>query len=218
MATPPEPLAPPHRGRPRSDRATQAILQAAAAVLEERGLRGMTIEEVAGRACVGKATIYRWWTTKGTLALDALLAEMIAVRPLPDTGSLRRDVHGALRAWSRMVTGTPVGQALVGIVAEAQADPALAAAWRAQVVDPLRARLRLMFERAIARGELPPGAEVEVALDLLYGAASHRLLQGHQPRTGRFLEQAANLVLAGLTAGAAAPPPATPAAPLAAGG
>ncbi len=210
--------APPHRGRPRSDRATQAILEAAAAVLEARGLRAMTIEEVAARAGVGKATIYRWWATKGTLALDAFLTEMIAVQPLPDTGSLRRDVRAALRAWSRMVTGTPVGPALAGIVAEAQTDPQLAAAWRAQVIDPLRARVRRMFEQAVARGELPAAAEVEVALDLLYGAVSHRLLEGRGPRTGRFLERAAGLVLAGLTAGPAEPPPPAAAGPLAIGG
>src|ERR1700752_2097437 len=81
----------PKRGRPRSEQADRAILQAAAEVLAERGLAGMSIEEVASRAGVGKTTIYRRWTSRGTLALDAFLAEFQGQQPLPDNGSLHDD-------------------------------------------------------------------------------------------------------------------------------
>jgi len=76
-------LAPARRGRPRSEQADRAILAAAAEVLAERGLAGMSIEEVAARAGVGKATIYRRWNSRGTLALDAFLADSRASSRCP---------------------------------------------------------------------------------------------------------------------------------------
>ena len=91
-------VAAPRRGRPRSEQADRSILQAAAELLAERGLGGMSIEEVAARAGVGKTTIYRRWTSRGTLALDAFLTEFQGQQPLPDTGSLRGDLLAALLA------------------------------------------------------------------------------------------------------------------------
>src|SRR3984957_7779900 len=179
-------LVPPRRGRPRSEQADRAILAAAAQILAERGLSGMSIEEVAARSGVGKTTIYRRWTSRGTLALDAFLAEFQGQQPLPDTGTLRGDLLAALRAWVRAVTRTSAGRILAGLIAEAQHDPELAEAWRARVGaprpgpaplrEPLRAQHRIMLRRAIARGQLPADTDTEVALDLLSGAAYHRLL------------------------------------------
>jgi AcrR family transcriptional regulator len=191
------------RGRPRSEEADRAILLAATQLLAERGLHGMSIEEVASRAGVAKATIYRRWHSRGTLALDAFLAEFQALQPLPDTGSLRSDLLAALRAWVRAVTRTPAGRVLAGLIAEAQHDPELADAWRARVVDPLRAQHRIMLRRAIDRGQLPAGTDTEVALDLLYGAAYHRLLNGHQPLNDTFARHVVDVIVAGL--GAARP-------------
>jgi AcrR family transcriptional regulator len=191
------------RGRPRSEVADRAILQAATQLLAERGLHGMSIEEVASRAGVAKATIYRRWHSRGTLALDAFLAEFKALQPLPDTGSLRSDLLAALRAWVRAVTRTPAGRILAGLIAEAQHDPELAEAWRARVVEPLRAQHRIMLRRAIDRGQLPASTDTEVALDLLYGAAYHRLLNGHQPLNDTFARHVVDVIVAGL--GAAQP-------------
>src|SRR5450432_1993426 len=82
----------PQRGRPRSEKASQAILDAAADLLLENGLAAVSMDAVAARAGVSKATIYRWWPTKETLALDALYHEWAAVPPPRDTGSLRGDL------------------------------------------------------------------------------------------------------------------------------
>jgi AcrR family transcriptional regulator len=194
------------RGRPRSEEADRAILRAATEVLAERGLGGMSIEEVAARAGVGKATIYRRWHSRGTLALDAFRAEFKAQQPLPDTGSLHGDLLAALRAWVRAVTGTRAGRMLAGLIAEAQNDPGLAVAWREQVVEPLRAQHAIMLRRAIARGEIPAGTDLDVALDLLYGPAYHRLLHGHRPLTDAFTRTVVDVLVAGLTAQPAARP------------
>ncbi|HTX85579.1 MAG TPA: TetR/AcrR family transcriptional regulator [Streptosporangiaceae bacterium] len=189
---------PPKRGRPRSEQADRAILAAAADLLAERGLSGMSIEEVASRAGVGKATIYRRWTSRGTLALDAFLAEFQGQLPLPDTGSLHDDLLAALRNWIRSVTRTSAGPALAGLVAEAQLDPGLAAAWRERVFERLRAQQKIMLDRAVARGEISARTDYDVVLDLMFGAAYHRLLNGHRPLTDQFARRVVDLIMAGL--------------------
>ncbi len=191
---------PTKRGRPRSQEADRAILDAAAQVLAERGLSGMSIEEVAARAGVGKATIYRRWTSRGSLALDAFLAEFQSQQPLPDTGTLRGDLLAALRAWIRSVTRTSAGPILAALIAEAQRDPVLGVAWRGRVVEQLRSQHRIMLNRAVERGEIPAGTDQEVVLDLIFGAAYHRLLHGHQPLTDSFARQVIDLVVAGIQA------------------
>ena len=195
----------PVRGRPRSEEADRAILRAATELLAERGLAGLSMEEVAARAGVGKATIYRRWRSRGALALDAFMVEFRALQPLPDTGTLRGDLLAALRAWVKAVTRTPAGRILAGLVAAAQDDPELAAAWRAQVVEPMRAQHRVVLRRAIERGEIPASTDTDVALDLMYGAAYHRLLQGHRPLSDTFVRRVIDVIVAGIAAQAGQP-------------
>ncbi len=186
------------RGRPRSQDADRAILAAAAQLLAERGLAAMTIEQVAARAGVGKTTIYRRWPSKGLLALDAFVTSFREQQPLPDTGTLRGDLIAALRAWVRAVTETPMGSMLTGLIAEAQHDPELHAAWRDRVTEPLRRQRRIMLDRAIARGEIPASIDQEVVLDLLFGSAQHRLLLGHLPMTDDFIHDVVDVILGGI--------------------
>ncbi len=185
-------------GRPRSAAADLSILEAATAILAERGLSGMSMEEVAARAGVGKATVYRRWPTRGALALDAFMAEFRSQLSVPDTGTLRGDLLAALRSWSRAVTTSRAGRMLAGLIAEAQRDPQLATAWRERVFDPLRAQHRILVERAVRRGEIRAGTDADVVLDLVFGAAYHRLLQGHLPLNDRFARQVVDLVMDGL--------------------
>src|SRR5580692_7338332 len=110
------------RGRPRSPEADRAILTATLDLLASRGLAAMSIEEIAARAGVGKATIYRRWSSKGLLALDAFVTAFAEQQPLPDTGTLRGDLIAALTAWVRAVTQTSMGSLLTGLIAEAQHD------------------------------------------------------------------------------------------------
>jgi AcrR family transcriptional regulator len=77
----------------------------------------MSMEEVAARAGVGKATVYRRWPTRGALALDAFLVEFQAQLPVRDTGALRGDLVAAMRAWVRAVTKTRAGRMLASLIA-----------------------------------------------------------------------------------------------------
>ena len=186
------------RGRPRSERAHQAILDAANEILEERGFVDLTIDEVAQRAGVSKATIYRRWPTKGTLVFEAFSADFLARQPLPNTGSLRIDLLTALRTWIRVVKGTVTGRTLVGLIAEVQRDSELAEVWREHFISRVRAQHRVMIDRAIERREISADTDAEVLLDLVYGAAYHRLLQSHLPLSDRFAQSVVDTVVAGV--------------------
>ncbi|HXZ75671.1 MAG TPA: TetR/AcrR family transcriptional regulator, partial [Streptosporangiaceae bacterium] len=187
------------RGRPRSEKAHKAILDAAAELLLVRGLSAVSMDAVAERASVSKATIYRWWPTKETLALDALYTESAAVRPSPrDTGSLRGDLLALLRPWARLASSRPYGRVIAALITEAQTDPAFAAEYRRRVVEPRRDQARAVFRRAIERGEIPADTNIEVALDLLYGPLYHRLLHGHAPLNDRFTQDVVDMALSGI--------------------
>lgn len=187
------------RGRPRSQQAHTAILDAAAALMLERGLAAVSMDAVAERAGVSKATIYRWWPTKEALALDALYTEWNTVRPFPrDTGSLRGDLLSLLRPWAKLASGRPYGRVITALLTEAQSDPEFAAEYRQRFVEPRRDQARALFQRAIERGEIPANTKVDVAMDLLYGPLYHRLLHGHAPLTDRFVRDVVDLALDGI--------------------
>jgi AcrR family transcriptional regulator len=194
----------PKRGRPRSEKARRAILQAAAELLLDRGLSAVSMDAVAERAGVSKATIYRWWPTKETLALDALFNEWAAATPATrDTGTLRGDLLALLRPWARMAASRPYGRVIAGLITEAQTDPGFAAEYQTRFVEPRRGQAREVFRRAIERGEVPADTKIEVALDLLYGPLYHRLLHGHAPLSDRFVRQVVDNVVDGIMHGRA---------------
>jgi AcrR family transcriptional regulator len=191
----------PRRGRPRSEKARAAILAAAADLLLTQGLAAVSMDLVAERAGVSKATIYRWWPSKESLTLDALYNEWADVRPRPvRTGDVRADLLALLRPWARLVRKRPYGRVIAALVTEAQTDPAFAEQYREQFVTPRRAAAREILEDAVARGALPKTIVVDVALDLLYGPLYHRLLHGHAPITEAFVDELVETVVSGLEA------------------
>ncbi len=186
-------------GRPRSEKARKAILAAAAGLLLERGLSAVSMDVVAERAGVSKATIYRWWPTKETLALDALYTEWATATPdPPDTGSLRGDLLELLRPWVVLVGSRPYARVIAALLTEAQIDQAFAAEYQRRVVQPRRDTAREVFRRAIERGEVAPDLSVEVAIDLIYVPLYHRLLHGHAPLDDQFVRGAVDMALGGV--------------------
>lgn len=188
----------PNRGRPRSEKARHAILAAAAELLLLRGLGAVSMDAVAERAGVSKATIYRWWPSKEMLALDALLDWAATSAPARDTGSLRGDLLALVRPWVREITRQPFGRVIAALLTEAQSDPEFAEAYRTRFVEARREAMRAAFARAAERGDVPADLDVEVAVDLIYGPLYHRLLHGHAPLTGRFGEKVVDMALAGI--------------------
>jgi AcrR family transcriptional regulator len=194
------------RGRPRSERARQAIIASAADLLLARGLAAVSMDAVAERAGVSKATIYRWWPTKESLALDALYTQWAAAQPSDvDMGSVRDDLIALLRPWARLAAGVAsnevsYGRVIAALVTQAQTDPVFAAEYRQRVVEPRRDAVRAILGRAVQRGEIPPSAKIEVAIDLLYGPLYHRLLHGHAPLDDQFVEDVIDMALTGIYA------------------
>lgn len=189
---------PAQRGRPRSERARLAILDAAGELLLERGPADVSMDAVAARAGVSKATIYRWWPTKEVLALDALYHEWAGVPPVGDTGSLREDLRSLLCPWAELAARRAYGRAIAALVSVAQSDPEFARLYSTRFVEPRREQGRTIFRRAIERGEVPADTDIELALDLLYGPIYHRLLHGHAPLDRKFVSSVIDTTLDGL--------------------
>ena len=190
-------------GRPRSERTEKAILAATSQLLAESGLAAMTIEGVAERAGVGKASIYRRWPSRGALALDATFDEYLAGQPTEDTGSLEGDLEATALDWIRAVNRSPWGRTLRELIAEVQSDAILAGAWKERFVRPIRQQRRPIVERAIARGEIPKTSDPELIMDLLYGPLYHRYLNGHLPLDDSFARSVSRMVAAAASDGAA---------------
>lgn len=187
------------RGRPRSEPARQAILAAATDLMLDRGLSAVSMDAIAERAGVSKATIYRWWPTKETLALDALYARLSEpCSDPPDTGTLRGDLRSLLLGWLRRAGERPWERVIGALVTEAATDAAFGELYRERYVEPRRAQIRAIFQRAIGRDEIGVGTDVEAAIDLLYGALYHRLLHGHAPLNEQFVGYVINVVVSGL--------------------
>jgi AcrR family transcriptional regulator len=190
----------PRRGRPRSEIARKAILRAASELLLERGLNSISMDAVAERAGTGKATIYRWWPSKELLALDALFSEWESAQPATrDTGALSGDLLALMLPWARQLAARPYGRLVAAFVTKAQGDATFAEEYRARFIEPRRAPARVIFARAIDRGEIPPDTDIEAAADLLYGPFYHRLLQGHAALSDRFAHTIVSYVVAALS-------------------
>ncbi|HEY1162322.1 MAG TPA: TetR/AcrR family transcriptional regulator [Candidatus Dormibacteraeota bacterium] len=192
------------RGRPRSRQTNKAILKAAAEIVIASGLAEMTIEGVAERAGVGKASIYRRWPSKGALAFEAVVDAILAAEPTPDTGSMEGDLVRVAESWVRLSNARRGGRTLAHFIAEIQSDPDLAIAWRERFVNRIRRERRPIIERAIARGEIPPGSDSELIMDVLYGPLYHRYLNGHLPLDESFARGVARMVAAAARDGSAA--------------
>src|SRR5689334_5961777 len=94
------------RGRPRDEDARRRILKAALELLEQTGFADVTIEAIAERAKVGKATVYRWWTNKAAVLVEAFRETVAPQLPFPETGSFRDDIRAQLRHFASVVAGS----------------------------------------------------------------------------------------------------------------
>ena len=156
-------------GRPRSERADQAIIEAALSLFAESGPEGLCIERVAARAGVGKATIYRRWPGKEDLLLDAIAA---LKAPLPEPGgrSVREDLVALLAAMCQETADPRRAREFALLLGEGAKYPRLMARYVETVVEPRREVVRGVLRRGMASGELRPGLDVEAALFMLIGA------------------------------------------------
>ena len=183
-------------GRPRSEQARLAILRSTLKVLAEDGFSDLTIEGVADRAGVGKATVYRWWPNKGALIADAFAASTIRKLHFPDTGSVDTDMSQQMRQLVKIFCSQQ-GRIVSAILAAGQSDEDLVAAFRERFMKPRRREAYATLRRGILRGELRKGIDLDLLLDSLYGPIYMRFLIRHDRLTPQFVDRLCRLVLGG---------------------
>lgn len=194
------------RGRPRDPSTDDRITAAAAALLLERGFDKTTVDEVAARAGVGKATVYRRWPSKEDLAVSAMQRLYQAEFPEPDTGSIRTDLAESYRTVLTFVNSAEGAAFLRMSIAESVRDERIAALYRASTIR--REQLsRVTFERAIARGEVRPDIDVDSAVQWLGGMITVRAVSGRPMPTEDDVDALVDFTLRGVLAGDAEAPP-----------
>jgi AcrR family transcriptional regulator len=186
--------APRRPGRPREARADRAILAAALELIAKDGVHGLRMDDVAERAGVGKAAIYRRYRSKDEL-VAATVAALVSEIAIPDTGSTRGDLLALMRD-AVALYGDPIrGGVMPSLIGAMRQHPDLARAIRRDVVDARRQALRAVLARGVQRGDLAADLDVELALDMLGGALFYRLLVTGGPIDDRLAEGVADSVL-----------------------
>lgn len=165
-------------GRQRSNSAREAVLRATAEILDEQGYGKITIEGVSARSGVAKSTIYRWWKSKPMLVMEAQSEAVARRMPEPDTGSVEADLIAFTAELYRVVEFPLRVEALRGMMAEAQLDAEFAGRFR-EWVQSRRKVVSDILSRGMARGELAPDLDLDLATDLIFGPFWYRLLVGH---------------------------------------
>jgi AcrR family transcriptional regulator len=184
----------PSRGRPRDPRTRAAILAAARVLLERGGLTAVTIEAIAAKAGVSRPTIYRYWPNAPAVAMAAFLEASGA----PAAAKTSRSPLTALRAQLHAVAdafAAPAGRSVAAMVAAAQSETELAKAFRNEFIASNRDAARLLLERCIVERLVVPPANIDLALDLIFGPLFYRLLMGHAPITRGFVDQLLDAVI-----------------------
>ena len=188
-------------GRPRSQHARQAILRSTLKLLRRRGFAELSIEAIAADARVGKATVYRWWSDKGALIVDAFASSIEEELHFPDSGSVFRDMSAQIGRWVQILR-SPRGCIVAAVIAAGQSDPELLRAFRKRFLRPRRQEAYQTLQRGIDRGELPRNLDLDLVLDILYGAIYMRFLIRHDELDEDYINDVCRLVLRGAAAGA----------------
>ena len=191
-------------GRPRDARADRAILEATLELIAERGIHEFRTDDVAAQAGVGKGAIYRRYPSKDelvTAAIAGLVNEEIVV---PDTGSTGADLLALMHEAVELYSGSLPGQLMPSLVGAMAQRPELARVVRDGFLANRRAALGEVLRRGIARGDLRPDLDLELALDVLGGPLFYRLLVTGGPIDEQLAAGVAELILRGFAPDASA--------------
>jgi AcrR family transcriptional regulator len=177
---------------------TRAITDAVLDELADTGYGRLSMEAVARRAGVGKSALYRRWPSKQEMVMAVLADFSLELATAPDTGSLRDDLVGILRALMDWLTHPRFSRILPDLAAEGVRNPEVAEAVRTAIGEPRRAVGAAMLRRAVERGELPADTDLEMALDLIAAPVYWRLSVRQAPAEPGYLDHLADVVLRAL--------------------
>jgi AcrR family transcriptional regulator len=182
-----------HGGRPLDATRDVALRDAALSLLAEIGYDRLTIDSVAARAHASKTTIYRRWSGKAELVVDALNC-LKESRPVPDTGSLRGDLE-AIAHGSTSTDNRFDAQLMIGLITALARDAELRQVFRQRLIDPHKDNLKRVFERAVSRGEVPEDRNLDLLVSLFPALVIHHLLTSGEIPEADFAEQVMNDVI-----------------------
>jgi AcrR family transcriptional regulator len=183
-------------GRPRDERADRAMLSATLELMAEAGIRDLRMDDVARRAGVGKATIYRRYRSKDEL-ITAAVAGLVSEIAIPDTSRTRADLLALMRGAVRVYRGSVEAAVMPSLVEAMSRDAELARFVRDGFLAQRRAALRAVLERGIERGDLRGDLDVDLALDVLGGPLFYRLLVTGGPIDEQLADGVVDLILTG---------------------
>lgn len=185
-------------GRPRSEETKNAILSASYELLLEKGFQAVTVEGIAERSGVSKATIYKWWPNKAAVVLDGYFAATELQLKIPDTGSVKEDLFLQVNNLAEFIT-SPKGKVITQLIGEGQFDNNVAEEYRKRYFNPRRLISKHILERGVERGELRKNLDIELSIDLIFAPLFYRLLITGEKVDSDFVENLVSHVLAGLS-------------------
>ena len=177
----------PRLGRKRDHTRDPEILEAALDVLAETGYDGMTIDMVAARAKAGKATLYRRWSSKGDLVVDAVACmKSVDLTTLPDTGTLRGDLVAMIRPHSIDDAQRKL-KIMTGLLTMLSKDPELSDTAMAAIMQPRVEANTILLRRAVERGEIPASTDIETLAVVSQAMATYRVMILRKPVDRAFI-------------------------------
>ena len=183
----------------RSGRTRRTVLDAAAALMAERGLAAATIDAIRDRSGVSKTTIYKYWPNRLCVAVDAFAERLSTDVSLPDTGTARGDFTQQVRRVS-VFYDSPVGHVFTELLAHALQDPQALALLHERFFASRQQGIRELWNQAVSRGEVRHDIDPDLAVDLLFGPVMWRLTSGRPPMTDRETDAVVDLVFTGVRA------------------
>ncbi len=182
------------KGRPRDSKRESAIAEASISLIQEVGYERCTIEAIAHKAGVSKATIYRRWKNKAEVIVHAISHHAFSQTPSIDTGNLRDDLVELLLAKVKVLKG-PDGAVIASIMSAANTDSELAKAIPHSVRDGESQVHKVILERAIERGDISPNANLELLAEITPAIMTYRIFMSQQPVNRKFIESLVDDVL-----------------------
>ncbi|MFF2861033.1 TetR/AcrR family transcriptional regulator [Streptomyces rubiginosohelvolus] len=177
---------------------TEAILRTTLDLGQELGYAKLSIEAIAVRAGVGKHTIYRRWSSKGALLLDAVLSLGQSSLDYPDTGNVAADLRQQIYAAVDLLATPPLRPLFQALVGEAQHDPGLAAELNERFITPQADKTVARLESARDQGQLAPGFDLDLAMAILSGPLYFRLLITQEPLTHAYVDRILDALFLGM--------------------
>jgi len=166
-------------GRPRSEPARRAVLDAALRLVRRDGYPAVTIKGIAEEAGVGRQTVYRWWDSKAAILLEAIIDLALPIAMPEQTADPVHDLRETLRGSFRL---SPVaGPIISGLMADATHDSAVMDQLQTELLAKRRATVRELLERAQHDGLVGTGADLHLVTDMVWGTMWYRVLSRHAP-------------------------------------